>query len=94
VPTATAQLAPPILVSIRTIGKGSYVVTTIRQRRIAQGDDSFITTRSTLPPLTLRKRLPARLSIDRELLASADVDKAQKAMRAWIASVGSATGSR
>ena len=86
---AAVKLEAPILVSIERIGDASYVVMSIRQRKVVQAEQAVVTRAVDATAIALAGGDLYRLSLARELRDPSDVDTVRKGMRAWLASIGS-----
>jgi hypothetical protein len=90
-PPVSLKLEPPILVSIERIGNGSYMVVSIRKRRIQAADNTFVSTAVDSTAITLRNGALIRVSLARELRQPADIQAVHDETAAWLTQVANAT---
>ncbi len=93
-PTAASGVAvsiqPPVLVSIRRIGTDAYAVVSVRQRKLTLPDDVIVSTAVDASAIALKGDSMLRLSLVREMRASADVSNVEDAITEWIRAVKAA----
>ncbi|HEV2608002.1 MAG TPA: hypothetical protein VGT79_08465 [Xanthomonadaceae bacterium] len=90
-PPVNVKLEPPILASIERLGNDSYMVVSIRQRRLQLADDVVVSTAVDSTAITIRNGALIRLSLARELRGPTDISIVHEATAAWLARVVQAT---
>ena len=83
-PSVRVKLEPPSLVSIERFGNGSYMVVSIRQRRIELPNDSVVSTAVDSTAIIIRNGALIRLSIARELKHPTDISIVHDDTAAWL----------
>jgi len=83
-PAATLKLLPPTLVSIERIGNESYSVISIRQRTVAMGGITLVSTSVEAAGIVLRNHSMIRVEVHRELRASSDITLVRDGTKDWL----------
>jgi hypothetical protein len=85
-PKAKIALTTPVLVRIEKLNENSYLVISIRERKVAINSETYISTSIDGTAVLLREGTLVRLSLVRELQSKSDITTVDEAVRNWIRS--------
>lgn len=85
-PKSQISLAAPLLVKIEKLNESSYLVISIRERKIATNGQTYISTSIDGTAVFLKEGELVRLSLVRELRSESDITTVDQAMRDWVRS--------
>jgi len=89
IPKAQISLAVPILVRIERLDENSYLVESIRERKVAINSETYISTSIDGSVVFLKEGAFVRLSLVREFQSESDIATVDQAVRSWVRSESS-----